>query len=75
MDNQNNVNQNGETKLNTFRRVAGKVGVAVLSLGIGYIIGGKCYERNITRAIEACWEADPTLKDHMWDAVVKVMRE
>ena len=40
----------------------GCAGVAAM---VGYKIGWKSHQYAISRGIEACWNLDPTLKEHM----------
>ena len=69
-----------EQKLTKKQKMA-LLGLAVGS-GIVYAIGYKFGFRDgdryaeecIGKGIEKCWEFDPTLKEHMWDTMFKVMK-
>ena len=45
------------------------------ALVLAYAVGCKVTTFRINQGIARCWKADPTLKDHMWDAAVKVLKE
>lgn len=70
----NNITNKEETKLTNKEKLlfAGGCVFATGLLAVGYITGSKLTHTRISRGIEKCWEADPTLKEHMWSVVEKL---
>lgn len=46
--------------------IAGAVAVSSM---IGFKYGVRRCQRAFAKAIQACWDVDPTLKEHMWKAL------
>lgn len=62
-----------ECKL-TKKRMLEIFGVTAIAVA-AYIIGCKYTSACHSRGLEQLWEADPTLKDHMWDSLAKYCKE
>ena len=48
------------------------MGVSTALLAIGFKTGMKFSEAKLSLGIQALWDADPSLKEQMWNAVAKV---
>lgn len=55
------------------KRVLKAVG-AITVIALSYAIGCKITTKRFGDGIQRCWDVDPTLRDHMWDAAVKVCK-
>ena len=47
----------------------------IATVALAYAAGGKVEKRKMSYAIEEMWKKDPSLKEHMWNALVDVMKE
>ena len=45
--------------------------IGAVCCGIGYAIGQRDAVRDIGKGVEKCYKADPTLTEHMWNALEK----
>lgn len=64
-----------EKKVTTEQERTRKFVKVAAALALAYAIGCKVTRFRVSKGIAACCKADPTLKDHMWDAAVKVLKE
>lgn len=64
-----------EHKMDILRGVgacAGTFGVCSVIYGVGYAVGYRDSARAISKGIDKMWEANPELKNLMWDALGKI---
>ena len=65
------IKNNNESKKDLI--LGGAIGLGIMALG--YKLGCRATSKAISSGIDACWKEDPTLKDHMWDVVTKVLKK
>lgn len=65
-----------EEKERKFNKKDILVGAGVICAAVlGYIVGSKYTQERIANGIQACWDKDPTLKDHMWQTTCDVLKD
>lgn len=70
----NNITNKEDTKLTNKEKLLFAGGCVFVTglLAVGYMTGSKFAQMRLSRGIEKCWEADPTLKEHMWSVIDKL---